>query len=231
VLQIDRVTRVVKGGRRLRFRVTVVIGDRKGRVGLGIGKSNEVVGGIQKAVKEAKKNVFKICIYNDTIPHEIYHKFKAARILLLPARAGTGLIAGGAVRKVLELAGIKNVLSKRMGTTNKINNAKATLEALREMTWRESDQKKKEEDKGKKEDEGAKEKEEKKKKPETKAKTSKKSSTEAAKVEKKVEKEKTVKKEKETKEQASTKKDEKKPKAKKEAKKEATSKKDEKKSK
>ena len=147
VLQIDRVTRVVKGGRRLRFRVTVVIGDRKGRVGIGIGKSNEVVGGIKKAVTEAKKNVAKICIYNDTIPHEVNYKFKAAKVLLLPAGPGTGLIAGGAVRRVLELAGVKNILSKRLGSTNKINNAKATFLALQDMTWKESTIKKEEEEK------------------------------------------------------------------------------------
>ena len=147
VLQIDRVTRVVKGGRRLRFRVTVIIGDRKGRIGIGIGKSNEVVGGIQKAISKAKKSVVKICIYDDTIPHEVNNKFKAAKVLLMPAGPGTGLIAGGAVRRVLELAGVKNILSKRLGSTNKINNAKATFYALQGMTWRESTKKKKEEEK------------------------------------------------------------------------------------
>lgn len=133
VIQIDRVTRVVKGGRRLRFRATVVIGNRKGKVGIGIGKSNEVMGAIQKAVKKAKKNILNVPIVKETIPHDIKVKFKSARVILLPAGPGTGIIAGGAVRKIVELAGIKNILSKAVGTTNRVTNTRATFEALRRL--------------------------------------------------------------------------------------------------
>lgn len=133
VVQIDRVTKVVKGGRRLRFRATVVIGNRKGKVGIGIGKSNEVTGAIQKAIAKAKKCLFKVPIDGSTIPHDIKIRLKASQILLLPAAPGTGLIAGGSIRKVLELAGIKDILSKSFGTTNKVNNTKATFEALKRL--------------------------------------------------------------------------------------------------
>ncbi len=136
IIQIARVTRVVKGGRRMRFRIAVVIGDKKGRVGFGIGKSGEVLGGIQKAVFAAKKNLIKISLDNKTesIPHNIKGKFKASQVLLLPAQKGKGIIAGGAVRKVLELAGIKNVLSKMHGSRNALNITKATLKALQELS-------------------------------------------------------------------------------------------------
>lgn len=133
VIQIDRVTRVVKGGRKLRFRATVAIGDRKGRVGIGIGKSHEVTGAIQKGIAKAKKDIFKVKLDGSTIPHDIKIKYKSAKILLIPAVEGTGLIAGGTVRKVLELAGVKNVLSKSFGTTNKVNVTKATFEALKRL--------------------------------------------------------------------------------------------------
>lgn len=133
VIAIDRVTRVVKGGRRLRFRATVVIGNKKGKVGLGIGKSHEVTGAISKAVSKARKNLIIAPIVKDTIPHDVNVKFKTAKVLLMPASPGTGLIAGGSVRKVLELAGIKNILSKQLGASNKITNAKATLLALQEL--------------------------------------------------------------------------------------------------
>lgn len=129
-LSVDRVTRVVAGGRRLRFRAVVVVGDKKGRVGLGTGKANEVQSAVQKAAKVAKRNMIKVPIADGSIPHEIDHKFKAARIRLIPARDGTGIIAGGALRVVLEHAGIRNVLSKRYGTTNKLVNAQATMKAL-----------------------------------------------------------------------------------------------------
>jgi len=131
VLQIDRVTRVVKGGRRLRFRVSVVIGDQKGRVGFGIGKAAEVMIGIQKAVAKAKKSLIKIPIVKGTIPHPINESYKASRVLLFPAPAGKGVIAGGAVRRILELVGIKDVLSKVHGSRNKINIARATMNALK----------------------------------------------------------------------------------------------------
>ncbi|MDP7477322.1 MAG: 30S ribosomal protein S5 [Candidatus Peribacteraceae bacterium] len=129
-LSIDRVTRVVAGGRRMRFRAVVVVGDKKGRVGLGTGKANEVQTAVQKAAKVAKRNMIKVPVDDGSIPHEIDHKFKAARIRLIPAREGTGIIAGGALRVVLEHAGIRNVLSKRYGTTNKLVNAQCTMKAL-----------------------------------------------------------------------------------------------------
>lgn len=130
VIQIDRVTRVVKGGRKLRFRATVAIGNKKGKVGLGIGKSNEVTGAIQKAIAKAKKNMLTVVMNGTTIPHRVQIKYKAAKLLLLPAVPGTGLIAGGTIRKVLELTGIKDILSKALGTSNKVNNSKAVFAAL-----------------------------------------------------------------------------------------------------
>ncbi len=133
IIQIDRVTRVTKGGRQLRFRVSVVIGDQKGRVGYGIGKSAEVMSGVQKAIAEAKRNLVTVPIFEDTIPHAVSHKFKASKVFLLPAPEGKGVIAGGAVRKVLELAGIKNVLSKMHGSRNKLNSVYATMECLKAL--------------------------------------------------------------------------------------------------
>lgn len=133
ILQIDRVTRVVKGGRRLRFRLTVVIGDKKGRVGFGIGKSAEVMTAIQKAVVQAKRNMITVPMDNGTLPHEANSQFKASRVLLFPAPAGKGIIAGGAVRKILELAGVKDVLSKSHGSRNKLNVAVATFNALQSL--------------------------------------------------------------------------------------------------
>lgn len=130
VLQIDRVTRVVKGGRRLRFRATVIIGNRNGKVGLGIGKSNEVVGAIKKAIHQAKKNTLIVPIKNGTIPHEVSIKYKSAKLMMMPASPGTGIKAGGAIRKIVELAGVKNMLSKMFGNNNRITNAKATMLAL-----------------------------------------------------------------------------------------------------
>ncbi|MBI5753794.1 30S ribosomal protein S5 [Candidatus Peregrinibacteria bacterium] len=130
VIQIDRVTRVVKGGRKLRFRATVAIGNRKGKVGIGIGKSNEVQGAIQKAINKAKKDLFSVTMDGSTIPHQVYLKLKSSRLLLMPAVPGTGLIAGGTIRKVLDLAGIKDVMSKSFGTNNKLNNTKAAFAAL-----------------------------------------------------------------------------------------------------
>lgn len=133
VLQIDRVTRVVKGGRRLRFRATVIIGNRKGKVGVGVGKSEEVVGAIQKAVADAKKSLITVTMDGTTVPHEVKVKYKSAKILIMPASDGTGLIAGGPIRKIVELSGIKNILSKSFGTTNKIACARATIIALGQM--------------------------------------------------------------------------------------------------
>lgn len=133
ILQIARVTRVVKGGRRMRFRVTVIIGDKKGRVGLGIGKAGEVLVSIQKAVAAAKNQLIRVPIFEDTIPHDVNATFKASRILLFPAPEGTGVIAGGAVRKILELSGVKNVLSKIHGSRNPINIAYGTFDALKQL--------------------------------------------------------------------------------------------------
>jgi small subunit ribosomal protein S5 len=133
VVHIDRVARVVKGGRRFRFRALVVVGDRKGRVGIGIAKGADVTAAVAKAVDVAKKNFISLKLYKGTFPHEAQAKVGGSNILLKPAAAGTGLIAGGVVRTVLEVAGVSNALSKSLGSTNKINTAYATLEALKEM--------------------------------------------------------------------------------------------------
>jgi small subunit ribosomal protein S5 len=129
-LHIDRVARVVKGGRRFRFRALVVVGDKKGKVGIGIAKGADVTAAVSKATEVAKKHFIKINTYKDTLPHEAQAKVGGAVILLKPASAGTGLIAGGVVRTVLEVAGIKNALSKSLGSTNKVNSAYATIKAL-----------------------------------------------------------------------------------------------------
>lgn len=130
ILQIDRVTRVTRGGRQLRFRITVVIGDKKGRVGFGIGKSGEVLSGITKAVADAKKNIIHVPCFDETIPHMAQGNFKASKVTIMPAQPGTGIIAGGAVRKILELSGVNNVLSKIHGSRNRLNTAHATFQAL-----------------------------------------------------------------------------------------------------
>ena len=129
-LSIDRVTRVVKGGRRMRFRAIVVIGNRKGKVGLGTGKATEVQAAVKKAISAAKRAVIRIPLKNGSIPHAVEMKFKAARILIMPARQGTGIIAGGALRVILDHAGVKDCLSKRFGSRNKLVNAQATMIAL-----------------------------------------------------------------------------------------------------
>ncbi|MBP7057873.1 30S ribosomal protein S5 [Candidatus Gracilibacteria bacterium] len=133
VIQIDRVTRVVKGGRRLRFRATVVIGNKKGKVGVGIGKSTEVTGAIQKAVNQAKKSLIHVPVIGQTIPHRVSVKYKSAKLLLLPACPGTGIIAGGPLRKVLELAGVQDVLSKSLGCNNRVTNSQAAMLALAKL--------------------------------------------------------------------------------------------------
>jgi small subunit ribosomal protein S5 len=133
VIQIDRVTRVVKGGRRLRFRATVVVGNRKGKVGIGIGKSTEVQGAIQKAIAQAKKVLIEVPIVGQTIPHRIQIKHKSAKLLLMPACPGTGIIAGGPLRKVVELAGIQDILSKSLGCNNRVTNTQAALIALSKL--------------------------------------------------------------------------------------------------
>lgn len=130
LLAIDRVTRVTAGWRQLRFRAVMVLGDGKGRVGLGTGKSWEVVDAIAKAIADAKKNIITVRMENGTVPYDVTAKYKAAKIMVHPASKGTGLIAGGSARKVLAVAGYKDILAKRYGSTNLINNAKATLKAL-----------------------------------------------------------------------------------------------------
>lgn len=130
VVHIDRVARVVKGGRRFRFRALVVVGDRKGKVGIGTAKGADVTAAVAKAVDVAKKHFVDVKLYKGTIPHEAEAKVGGARILIKPAAPGTGLIAGGVVRTVLEVAGVSNVLSKSLGSTNKINTAYATIAAL-----------------------------------------------------------------------------------------------------
>lgn len=129
-LSLDRVTRVVKGGRRMRFRAVVVVGDKKGKVGMGTGKANEVQIAVGKATKDAKRHMIRVSIRKGTIPHQVNAKHKAAKVMLLPASEGTGIIAGGALRVICEHAGIKNVFGKRFGTRNKLVNAQATFKAL-----------------------------------------------------------------------------------------------------
>lgn len=139
VVHIDRVARVVKGGRRFRFRALVVVGDRKNRVGIGLAKGADVTAAVSKATEVAKKHFVTVPVYKGTVPHEAEAKVSGARILIKPASAGTGLIAGGVVRTVLEVAGISNALSKSLGSTNKANTAYATIAALQSIapanTW------------------------------------------------------------------------------------------------
>lgn len=131
VLDIARVTKVHKGGKHLRFRACVIAGDGKGRVGVGIAKGRDVAMAVEKATRQAKKHIIFVKIINDTIPHEMRAKFSAAKIILKPAAKGHGLIAGGPVRAVLELCGIKNIVSKMLKSENKISNACATIKALK----------------------------------------------------------------------------------------------------
>jgi small subunit ribosomal protein S5 len=133
VVEINRVAKVVKGGRRFSFTALVVIGDEVDRVGVGYGKAREVPLAISKAVDDAKKNIFEVPKHGSTITHEVLGKFDAARVLLRPASEGTGVIAGGGVRAVLELAGIHDVLSKSLGTPTPINMLKATVDGLKQL--------------------------------------------------------------------------------------------------
>ena len=137
VINIDRVSRVVKGGRRFRFKALVVVGDRKTKVGVGVAKGADVQAAVQKATNIAKKNLIVLPIVNGTIPHENEVKFSGARVLLKPAAPGTGIIAGGVVRSIIGVTGITNLLSKSLNSTNKVNIAYATIEALRGLVPKE----------------------------------------------------------------------------------------------
>jgi small subunit ribosomal protein S5 len=130
VVQINRVAKVVRGGRRFSFSAVVVVGDRNGVVGAGLGKANEVPEAIRKGVEDAKKHLIRIPMVGTTIPHEVRHDYGASHIMMKPASAGTGVIAGGSVRSVVEAAGIRDLLSKSMGSTNPVNVVRATVEAL-----------------------------------------------------------------------------------------------------
>ena len=131
LLDLARVTRVVKGGRRFRFRATLVIGNRKGRVGVGVGKGADVTDAIKKAFDDGKKNMINVDVSKNTIAHDMFIKSGSAKIMLKPAKEGRGIVAGGAVRAVVDLAGIKDIVSKSLGTANKLNVARATIEALK----------------------------------------------------------------------------------------------------
>ncbi len=134
VVSINRVSKTVKGGRRMQLTALVVVGDGKGKVGLGMGKSQEVPNAIRKGVEDAKKNMFKVPLTEDgSVPHEIIGEYGAGRVLIKPAVPGTGVMAGGPVRAVMELAGVKNVITKSLGTSNAMNIVKAAAEGLKGM--------------------------------------------------------------------------------------------------
>lgn len=133
VVQINRVTKVVKGGKKMGFRAVVIVGNGNGQVGLGIGKANEVASAIRKAVEDGKKNLVKVPIFSGTIPHDVEGKFSSSSTIIKAAPKGKGVIAGGAVRTVLEMAGIKNVVAKSIGSSNPINVVRAALSAMQRL--------------------------------------------------------------------------------------------------
>lgn len=139
VVDIARVAKVVKGGRRFSFRVTVVVGDNRGKVGVGVGKANAVPDAMRKASEYARSNMHRVNLYNTTIPHEVIGQVAGARVLLKPASPGTGVIAGGGVRAVLEAAGVSDILTKSLGSSNVLNVVSATVQALNQLKSAESE--------------------------------------------------------------------------------------------
>lgn len=134
VIQISRVTKVCKGGKKMSFRAVVVIGNERGQVGVGVGKADDVIGAITKAITSARREIIDIFLTKTkTVPHGIIGEFGAARVLIKPASQGTGVIAGSSIRTVLELAGVKNILAKQLGSDNLLNNARATINALQNL--------------------------------------------------------------------------------------------------